>query len=403
MGSFNGSGVFVRSYSWVQDAANGLDILANRMDTEDNGFAGGLTNCVTRDGQSPPTANLPMGNFRITGLADPSLAQDAATKNYADSLSLLNGGTITGNLAVTGNETVGGTFGVAGAATLSSTLAVAGVATFGALITSGIGVSTAAVVMEHGGGRTGSGDVHFDLHATSSSDYEARFIRSSGTNGNLSFINTGTGTLYIQQTGSAAIDFQTNSTSRFTIAADGSALAKGTLASVGAIYPSNDSAFNLSYSGGFTTIAHDTGDYQQYDRSGNVYTWYIGSTLKAYINSAGVFDGNNNELGYKDVPQNTQSGAYVLVLTDRGKQIYMTGAAAALTIPPNSSVAFPLGATIALVNAGSGARTLTQGSGVTLKWAGVGSTGNRSLAVDGLATLTKTATDTWYVSGAGLS
>lgn len=51
MGAFNGSGVFVRSYSWVNDAANGIDITASRVDTEDTGFASGLSLCVTRDGQ----------------------------------------------------------------------------------------------------------------------------------------------------------------------------------------------------------------------------------------------------------------------------------------------------------------------------------------------------------------
>lgn len=51
MGAFNGSGVFVRSYSWTNDAANNIDITASRSDTEDDGFAAGLTLCVTRDGQ----------------------------------------------------------------------------------------------------------------------------------------------------------------------------------------------------------------------------------------------------------------------------------------------------------------------------------------------------------------
>lgn len=58
MGAFNGSGVFVRSYSWTQDAANNIDITASRMDTEDTGFASGLSLCVTRDGQGAMAANF---------------------------------------------------------------------------------------------------------------------------------------------------------------------------------------------------------------------------------------------------------------------------------------------------------------------------------------------------------
>lgn len=39
-----------------------------------------LTNSIARDGQSPATANIPMGGFRITGVADPVANQDADTK-----------------------------------------------------------------------------------------------------------------------------------------------------------------------------------------------------------------------------------------------------------------------------------------------------------------------------------
>jgi hypothetical protein len=58
MGAFNGSGQFIRSYSWVTDASNGIDITASRVDTEDNGFASGLSLCVTRDGQGAMQTNF---------------------------------------------------------------------------------------------------------------------------------------------------------------------------------------------------------------------------------------------------------------------------------------------------------------------------------------------------------
>lgn len=73
---FNGSGTFNRVYNWEDDAANGIKIRADRMDTEDDGFATGLSTCVTRDGQSPATANLPMGGYKHTGVADGSSATD---------------------------------------------------------------------------------------------------------------------------------------------------------------------------------------------------------------------------------------------------------------------------------------------------------------------------------------
>lgn len=88
MGSFNGSGVFVRSYSWTQDAGNGIPITASRFDTEDSGFAGGLSNCITRDGQQILAADIPWNNHKITGLADATNPQDAVN------LRLLTGGSI---------------------------------------------------------------------------------------------------------------------------------------------------------------------------------------------------------------------------------------------------------------------------------------------------------------------
>lgn len=56
--AFDGSGNFVRLHNWSQDAANNIDINAGEMDGEDNGFAAGLTLCMTRDGQGKTTADL---------------------------------------------------------------------------------------------------------------------------------------------------------------------------------------------------------------------------------------------------------------------------------------------------------------------------------------------------------
>jgi len=49
--AFDGNGNFLRLFNWVTDKGAGVNITASRMDGEDNGFAAGLTNCVTRDGQ----------------------------------------------------------------------------------------------------------------------------------------------------------------------------------------------------------------------------------------------------------------------------------------------------------------------------------------------------------------
>lgn len=83
---FNGSGTFVRLYSWANDALAGIKIRADRMDNETNGIATGLSNCITKDGQTTVTANLPMATFKHTAVG-------AATNrtDYAQAAQLVEG------------------------------------------------------------------------------------------------------------------------------------------------------------------------------------------------------------------------------------------------------------------------------------------------------------------------
>ena len=64
MAGWNGSGTFTKTHSWVQDAANGIKIRADRHDANDTDFTNGINNCITKDGQNSATGNLPMnGNI----------------------------------------------------------------------------------------------------------------------------------------------------------------------------------------------------------------------------------------------------------------------------------------------------------------------------------------------------
>jgi len=100
----------------------------------------------------------------------------------------------------------------------------------------------------------------------------------------------------------------------------------------------------------------------------------------------------------RNVPPNAQTGAYVLVATDSGKYIAIT--TGGVTIP--SSI-FSAGQTISIYNNSSASQTITQGSGVTMTLAGTATTGDRTLAQYGLATLLCTASNTFVITGAGLS
>lgn len=96
-------------------------------------------------------------------------------------------------------------------------------------------------------------------------------------------------------------------------------------------------------------------------------------------------------------PVNAQTGTtYTLVLADAFKMVTMDNASAnTLTVPPNSSVAFPVGTRVDLGQDGAGQTTIVAGSGVTIRtpetlklrkqWA--------------KASLIKRATDTWDLEG----
>lgn len=77
--AFNGSGVFNRIYTWVTDKVNGIPITASRMDAEMDGMATGLSSCITRDGQTTITANIPMASHKFTGLSVGNARTDSIT------------------------------------------------------------------------------------------------------------------------------------------------------------------------------------------------------------------------------------------------------------------------------------------------------------------------------------
>lgn len=119
--------------------------------------------------------------------------------------------------------------------------------------------------------------------------------------------------------------------------------------------------------------------------------------------AAAEFRALKGYVGTKDVlPVVPPAGAYQLVLTDRGKHIFKTDAAA-ITVPANATVAFPLGAIITLVNENAGDQSILAAGGVTLRLSGSTSTGTRTIANYGSATLLKVATNTWHVMGAGVT
>ncbi len=90
--AFNGAGTFVRLYSWAAEKLAGHAISSTKMDAEMDGFATGLSNCLTRDGQSTPSATIPFNNQRISGLGDATANTDAVNRRTGDGRYLLASG-----------------------------------------------------------------------------------------------------------------------------------------------------------------------------------------------------------------------------------------------------------------------------------------------------------------------
>jgi len=108
----------------------------------------------------------------------------------------------------------------------------------------------------------------------------------------------------------------------------------------------------------------------------------------------------------REIPQNSQSVAYELVLSDGGKHILHPSAdttARIYTIPPNASVAFPIGTAITFINQDSAGVLTISITTDTMRLAGDGTTGSRTLAANGMATAVKVTATEWIISGTGLT
>ena len=94
---------------------------------------------------------------------------------------------------------------------------------------------------------------------------------------------------------------------------------------------------------------------------------------------------------------NAQTGTtYTSVLADNGKLVEMNNASAnTLTVPLNSSVAYPVGAQIYILQTGAGQTTIAATVGVTIN----ATPGLKLRTTWSSATLIKRATNTWVLVG----
>ena len=111
-------------------------------------------------------------------------------------------------------------------------------------------------------------------------------------------------------------------------------------------------------------------------------------------------------LSIYSIPQNSQSAAYTLVIGDAGKHIFHPTAdvvARTWTIPANASVAFAIGTVVTFINQAVAGVISIAITTDTMRLAGAGTTGTRTLAANGTATAIKVTATEWLISGTGLT
>jgi hypothetical protein len=127
----------------------------------------------------------------------------------------------------------------------------------------------------------------------------------------------------------------------------------------------------------------------------------IAATANAALaRSGGTMTGAINFVSgqvYPQVPQNSKTSAYTLLVTDAGKHVSIT--TGGITVP---SGIFAVGDAISIYNNSGTSQTITQGASTTLRFAGSAATGNRTLAQYGLCTILCVASNVFVISGSGV-
>lgn len=100
----------------------------------------------------------------------------------------------------------------------------------------------------------------------------------------------------------------------------------------------------------------------------------------------------------RNIPVQNKTTSYVLVASDAGQAVSIT--TGGVTVPAG---VFSAGQAVAIYNNSASPQVITQGGGTTMTLASSGLTGNRTLGGYGLCTVLCLASNTFVISGAGVS
>jgi hypothetical protein len=223
-----------------------------------------------------------------------------------------------------------------------------------------------------------------------------------GTLANVDLTSQVTGTLPIANGGTGStsttyVDLTTNVTGTLPVANGGTGITS--FGSGVADFLGTPSSANLA-----TAVTDETGSGALvFATSPTLVTPALGTPSSGTLSSCTV-DGTDS-VGFRNIPQNSKSAAYTLVLADAGKHIFHPAAdntARTFTIPANASVAYPVGTVITFINMAVADVTIAITTD-TLTLSDAGTTGSRTLATNGSATCIKITSTQWLISGSGLT
>lgn len=128
----------------------------------------------------------------------------------------------------------------------------------------------------------------------------------------------------------------------------------------------------------------------------------VGGTITADGNAEFVGIVSDVKGSLRDIPMNTQSSSasYTLVDSDAGK-VVQAHTTTTTVVVPNS--VFSVGNVVTILNGGTGNITISQGTGFSLRNSGDGTTGNRTLAQYGMATIYFATAGIGYISGSNMT
>jgi hypothetical protein len=150
---------------------------------------------------------------------------------------------------------------------------------------------------------------------------------------------------------------------------------------------------NLSAPGSVSATGNVTG--------GNLTTAGLTSTASLSVTgNTATITSANYQIGYLEIPQISLSANVTANLTVSGKHYYSVSASnLALTIADNSTVSWPVGTAISVINRGTANVTVAPAAGVSLYLAGNATSGNRTVTTYGMATVMNVAANIWMING----